>query len=204
MLAAFTGPAYAAEVRIGGLPFQCKAPDGKTLKPRHGDIPSSTYRLPDQRESCLAAIENHIHGCSLNTDFGGYRDRDKRYPGCLPIFEKQAQECAAFYENERAKCGVGSAGAGPAGDTESQDEAGGRSDINLASHGHDDAPVSCEGPVVDGKKNGHWIERYASGTVAEGPVVDNKYQGRWIVRFASGNCSVIEYSRGDETSRKPC
>ena len=126
MLAAWTGPAHAAQVRIDGFRFACKTPDGKTLKPRFGDIPSWTYRLPEQRESCLNAIERHIHGCSENTDFGGYRDRDKRYPGCLPIFEEQAKACAAHFRDERAKCDAGGDAAetpAPEADTQGQDAA---------------------------------------------------------------------------------
>ena len=105
-LAAFTGPAHAAgEVRIGGFPFSCKTPDGKTLQPRHGDIPGITFiDMPAQYEQCVETIKRKIVGCEMNTDFGGYRSRDKRYPGCLPIFEEQAKACVAFYHREKAKC----------------------------------------------------------------------------------------------------
>ena len=35
MLTAFTAPALSAEARIGGFPFSCTTPDGKTLQPMH-------------------------------------------------------------------------------------------------------------------------------------------------------------------------
>ena len=180
-----------------------------------------------QRDECLKVIDRKIYGCSINTDFGGYRDRDKRYPQCLPIFEKQAQECAAFYESERAKCGVGSADAGAPGDTETQDAAGGCSDINVANHGHDEAPVSCEGPVVDGKAHGDWVLRWADGNTHEGPYVDGKENGHWVIRapdglvtegpfvdgkmhgpwttiFQDGDCRIFEYFRDVMGDMKPC
>ena len=117
-LAAFTGPAHAAgEVRIGGFPFSCKTPDGKTLQPRHGDIPGITFiDMPAQYEQCVETIKRKIVGCEMNTDFGGYRSRDKRYPGCLPIFEEQAKACVAFYHREKAKCDAWGPGAARAGD----------------------------------------------------------------------------------------
>ena len=54
-----------------------------------------------------------------------------------------------------------------------------------------------EGPYVDGERNGHWVLRSANGGVWEGPVVDGKQHGRWVGR-ANGGCSMIEYSRGVE------
>ena len=43
-----------------------------------------------------------------------------------------------------------------------------------------------EGPVVDGKLNGHWVEGFADGGVHEGPYVDGKRNGHWVERFADG------------------
>ena len=42
------------------------------------------------------------------------------------------------------------------------------------------------GALVDGKKHGHWIERYAGGQVEEGPYADGKRQGHWVVHAADG------------------
>jgi len=43
-----------------------------------------------------------------------------------------------------------------------------------------------EGPYVDDKQHGHWIWRFANGNVHEGPYVDGKRHGRWVVRLADG------------------
>ena len=44
-----------------------------------------------------------------------------------------------------------------------------------------------EGPFVDGKRHGHWVRRGADGGVAEGPYVDGKVHGHWVLRFADGD-----------------
>ena len=49
------------------------------------------------------------------------------------------------------------------------------------------------GEYVAGKRHGHWVLRYASGTVAEGPVVDGKKQGRWTIREADGTRRTRDY-----------
>ena len=43
-----------------------------------------------------------------------------------------------------------------------------------------------EGRYVDGERNGHWVQRYADGRVDEGPYVDGKQNGHWVVRYADG------------------
>ena len=43
-----------------------------------------------------------------------------------------------------------------------------------------------EGPYVDGKEHGHWVERFADGTVQEGPYVDGEKHGHWVLRSADG------------------
>ena len=47
-----------------------------------------------------------------------------------------------------------------------------------------------EGPYVDGKKHGHFLERNSDGIVFEGEYVDDKRHGRWVRRGPDGK--VIE------------
>ena len=42
------------------------------------------------------------------------------------------------------------------------------------------------GDLVDGKKQGHWIERYDGGQVEEGPYIDGRRQGHWVLHAADG------------------
>ena len=85
---------------------------------------------------------------------------------------------------------------------------------------------SGEGPYVDGKPHGHWVVRYAGGTVGEGPYVDGERHGHWVLRWdgggaegpfvngkehghwvyrsADGSCFNFEYSRGDLVSDSDC
>ena len=53
-----------------------------------------------------------------------------------------------------------------------------------------------EGPVVDGKREGRWVERYANGDVYEGPYVDGKWEGRWVERYADGDVYEGPYVDG--------
>ena len=43
------------------------------------------------------------------------------------------------------------------------------------------------GTLIDGKKNGHWIERYAKGFVFEGPYRDGVKHGPWVLRSPDGS-----------------
>lgn len=76
------------------------------------------------------------------------------------------------------------------------------------------------GRYTDGEKNGHWVERFANGTLAkgpymaggkphghwiltfsngqaeEGPYVDGERQGRWVVRSADGDTFYVTFVRG--------
>ncbi len=54
-----------------------------------------------------------------------------------------------------------------------------------------------EGPYVDGKANGHWVERFASGNVLEGPYVDGKRHGHWVLRYADGGVDEGPYADGE-------
>ena len=53
-----------------------------------------------------------------------------------------------------------------------------------------------EGPYVDGKANGRWTLRFASGNVSEGPFVDGERHGRWTLRFADGTVSEGPFEDG--------
>ena len=50
-----------------------------------------------------------------------------------------------------------------------------------------------KGPIVEGKRNGRWVLRFADGGVQEGPIVEGKMNGRWVLRFASGNVQEGPY-----------
>ena len=67
--------------------------------------------------------------------------------------------------------------------------------LSHSSGGHHSSERGT-GKLVNGKTNGQWTERYASGTVDEGPYVDGKRQGRWIIRFPSGGGMEQEYRDG--------
>ena len=58
-----------------------------------------------------------------------------------------------------------------------------------------------EGPFADGKRNGHWVERFANGTVAEGPYLNGKRRGRWIWRFSSGQVEEGPYVDDEQHGR---
>ena len=58
-----------------------------------------------------------------------------------------------------------------------------------------------EGPYVNGKQNGHWVFRWASGTVLEGSIVDGEPHGRWVTRWASGAILEEEYRNGSREGR---
>lgn len=58
-----------------------------------------------------------------------------------------------------------------------------------------------EGPIVDGEPNGNWIIRFASGEVQEGPIVDGEQNGNWVIRFADGNTMEGPYVNGVKHGR---
>ena len=180
MLAGFGGPSHAAEVRIGDFEFSCKS-GGKTVKPKFGDIPGAYFLdMPAQRDQCIETVKRKIHGCSINTGFASNTEAE-RYPGCEQVFAEQGKACAAFYQEEMAKCDIG----GTSGETISRECPEGW-----------DANWSCEGPVVDGKKQGNWVFRFSEGSVWEGPLVDGKQHGHWVFRYTSGDVSEGPYVDG--------
>ena len=54
-----------------------------------------------------------------------------------------------------------------------------------------------EGPYVDGKQHGHWVYRHAGGDVFEGPYVDGKEHGRFVWRYADGSTKTETYIAGE-------
>lgn len=62
--------------------------------------------------------------------------------------------------------------------------------LNGKRHGHwverDRGGPVREGPYVEGKRHGHWVFRYANGNVEEGPFVNDEMHGRWVVRTSNG------------------
>ena len=105
MLAAFAAPAHAAEARIGGFPFFCQT-SGPLAKPKFGHIQGALFDLPAQREECLRTVERNIRVCTANTDFARNID-NRRYARCLPVFERRAKACVAFFHREKSKCDAG-------------------------------------------------------------------------------------------------
>ena len=78
--------------------------DGKELKPKFGDIGGVFYtEVSENREACRQAIMNKIALCRQNTSFESNTE-DRKYPGCLPIFQRQAEACAAHFRRQASKC----------------------------------------------------------------------------------------------------
>lgn len=54
-----------------------------------------------------------------------------------------------------------------------------------------------EGPYVDGKRHGHWVEREnMRGTTSEGPYADGERQGQWPERDSDGQTTTVTYVTG--------
>ncbi len=80
------------------------------MKPKFGDIDGVYYTdVAGDREACHQAVRNKIALCRENTSFVSNTE-DRKYPGCLPIFEEQAMSCVDHFRSEAYKCdGAGSA-----------------------------------------------------------------------------------------------
>ena len=50
--------------------------------------------------------------------------------------------------------------------------------------------------MLDGKKHGHWVERFLNGQVNEGPWVDGERHGRWVFRSSDGNTETLTFVNG--------
>ena len=59
----------------------------------------------------------------------------------------------------------------------------------------------AEGPFVDGQRTGHWVERYADGTVTEGSFVDGELHGEWVIRRSDGRVEVERWEHGERVDR---
>ena len=76
----------------------------KELKPKFGDIGGIYYTaVSGHREACRQAIRNKIVLCHRNTEFGS-GTRNRKYPGCLPVFERQARNCVVHFRAQMRKC----------------------------------------------------------------------------------------------------
>ena len=105
-LAALTlwSAAEAAEAEIRSFSFACETPDGRIVKPLHGDIEGDTYTdLPAQRAQCLGTIDRKIALCWENTRFASEAE-NQEFADCLPKFRDQARACVGHYSFERSKC----------------------------------------------------------------------------------------------------
>ena len=100
--------ATAAAALAAALPIAAAA-SAKELKPKFGDIGGVYYTdIAQDREACRQAVKNKIALCRQNTSFVS-NTMDRKYPGCLPIFRRQAQGCADHFRSEAYKCqGAGS------------------------------------------------------------------------------------------------
>ena len=59
-----------------------------------------------------------------------------------------------------------------------------------------DELLSAEGEYVDGKKRGHWVLRYADGSVEEGPIVAGERHGHWVWREPDGTEAKVNLRNG--------
>ena len=97
--------AEAAEAEIRSFSFGCETPDGRVVKPLHGDIAGDTYTdLPAQRAQCLGTIDRKIALCWENTRFATEAET-QLFADCLPTFRDQARACVGHFSFERSKCG---------------------------------------------------------------------------------------------------
>ena len=79
---------------------------GEELKPKFGDIGGVFYtEVSEDREACRQAIKNKIALCRQNTSFVS-NTKDRKYPGCLPIFEQQAEICVAHFRRQASSCEI--------------------------------------------------------------------------------------------------
>ena len=98
--------AEAAEAEIRSFSFECETPDGRVVKPLHGDIAGDTYTdLPAQRAQCLGTIDRKIALCWENTRFATEAENEA-LADCLPKFRDQARACVGHFSFERSKCGT--------------------------------------------------------------------------------------------------
>ena len=135
----------AQEVRIGDFVFGCKTSDGQVRKPQFGDMNGVFYTdIRGQEKACRDAVKRMIANCHQHTRF--LRPADNRqYPECLPVFQEQANECAAFFREEIARC---------SGDGAAAESAATTHGVFTMPEGHKFPGWRYEGPMRDGKPHG--------------------------------------------------
>ena len=81
----------------------------KELKPKFGNIDGVYYSdVSGNREACRQAIRNKIALCRQNVSFES-NTKNRQYKGCLPIFKRQAQNCAVHFRHQMSKCDLSGA-----------------------------------------------------------------------------------------------
>ena len=190
---------HAAEARILDFEFVCNTPDGKKLKPKHGDIDGGYFiDLPAQRDQCRDSVDRKIAWCYENTVFTS-NTLNQEYAECLPVFEKQAKECAAFFRREKVKCDGGGDSAQQQ-DAE-QDSASGRLEGTgnwglkevdngyvCTESGDSLAEFTWAGRCAGGKPTGQGALRNSKGLDSStGSFDDGIAAGHWVLRFADGH-----------------
>lgn len=74
---------------------------------------------------------------------------------------------------------------------------------NVKSKEHSDCVLRSsnnvlKGPLVDGRRHSHWIERDTDGSAAECPYVNDEKHGQWVERSANGTVKNRTYRNGEE------
>ena len=65
------------------------------------------------------------------------------------------------------------------------------------SEGSDHYACTASAAVFEyGEQHGHWVSRYANGTVTEGPYVAGEQHGYWVIRYATGTVTEGPYAAG--------
>ena len=63
-------------------------------------------------------------------------------------------------------------------------------------------PYGKEGPYVNGKRHGQWVEHWEWGDIDEGPYVNGKKHGQWVEFDKSAKKAWdVTFVRGTEVSR---
>ena len=182
MAPALFSPAPAAEASIEDFRFECRAPDGKRLKPKFGDVDGAFFTgLPGQRDACIAAVDRMIATCHENTSFTS-NTRNREYAGCLPIFKAQAQECAAFFRNERRKCDAGGSGSAGLGD-------GGAAPDPWSDGGSTGGDSVWDAPAAEAADSGDRTRTAAWASPA--PAADGGEADRDVSSYASALSEVL-------------
>ena len=92
----------------------CETPDGRILKPRHGDSGGASFTdLPAQRQECAETVDRMIVRCLANAAFATDGE-NREFAGCLKVFEEQSAECILHFACERIRCDAGGIAAEPA------------------------------------------------------------------------------------------